>query len=376
MRKKITILFSLLFIAILAGCGNREAEHTQTAKQEEEAETSGESSDEKNVEISEGENILIAYFGRFGNTEFPDGIDASTSASIVVGKDNNLQGTTEYVASLIQENLGGSLHSIQTAEAYPEDYDATVEQNRREQEDGFIPALQSSVENIDQYDVIFLGYPVWATTIPQPIVSFLEAYDFAGKTVIPFCTHAGYGSGDSYDRIEELCPDARVLDGLAIEAEEIAAAGEPVEDWISRLPLVDLTGSNSSRAEEPEEMGVAEIVITADGTQITARLNGSGAAREFASMLPMTVSTTRMGEHEYYGPLETPLTHTEDLQTGYEVGDLAFWTPGDLFAVYFDEPDDPPEGLMILGQITSDMAVFDNMSGAVEMEIALKNQTQ
>lgn len=83
----------------------------------------------------------------------------------------------------------------------------------------------------------------------------------------------------------------------------------------------------------------------------------------------MTVSMTRMGKHEYYGPLDTPLTHTEDLQTGYTVGDLAFWTPGDLFAVYFDEPDEAPEGLMILGRITSNMEVFDDMAGSVEMHI-------
>lgn len=80
----------------------------------------------------------------------------------------------------------------------------------------------------------------------------------------------------------------------------------------------------------------------------------SEAAREFAAMLPIMVSTTRMGEHEYYGSLQIPLTHTDTLQTGYKVGDLAFWTPGDLFAVYFDEPEEAPERLVILGHITSD----------------------
>lgn len=82
---------------------------------------------------------------------------------------------------------------------------------------------------------------------------------------------------------------------------------------------------------------------------------------------------TRMGEHEYYGSLETPLTHTEDLQTGYEVGDLAFWTPGDLLALYFDKPEDAPEGLMILGHITSDLSVFGQFGSHEDVRIELAN---
>ena len=168
MKKKSTIFLSLLLVVLLAGCGNGDTDRTQSAQTGEETENPEGGGDEN----AGRENILIAYFGRFDNTEYPEGIDASASASIVVGKDNNLLGTTEYVASMIQENLGGSLHSIQTAEAYPADYDETVQQNYQEQENDVVPELKSSVENIEQYDVIFLGYPSWATSIPQPIVSF------------------------------------------------------------------------------------------------------------------------------------------------------------------------------------------------------------
>lgn len=135
---------------------------------------------------------LIAYFSRLGNTPFPDGVDAAASASIVVGKDGQLQGTTEFIARMIGKNTGGELHLIQTAEEYPADYDATVDQNHKEQEENFMPQLKNAVENMEQYDTIFIGYPVWATTIPQAIKSFLSEYDFSGKTIIPFCTNAGY----------------------------------------------------------------------------------------------------------------------------------------------------------------------------------------
>lgn len=116
----------------------------------------------------------------------------------------------------------------------------------------------------------------------------------------------------------------------------------------------------------------SDKAITVDGVEILAQLNDSEAAREFRERLPLTFSMTRMGEHKYYGGLEMPLAHTADVQTGYTVGDMGFWTPGDLFAVYFDEPDENPEGLMILGHLISDISVFSDMESSVEMQIDLK----
>ncbi len=145
------------------------------------------------------------------------------------------------------------------------------------------------------------------------------------------------------------------------EAEEIDSAEQEVSAWLNELQLV--------QAEDTANAEASRIVITVGDVEILAELNDSEAAKEFREMLPLTVSMTRMGEHEYYGGLETPLTHTADVQTGYTVGDLAFWTPGDLFAVYFDEPDDAPEGLMVLGHIISDISVFNNMKDFLEMQI-------
>lgn len=370
--KKISILiFSLALALSLPACaGGSVGKTAQNISDDNSAESMAAAEEEsteteKPVETEEisGNHVLIAYFGRWGNTEFPDDVDASSSASIVIGRNENQQGTTEYVADLIQEYVGGDMHLIQTAEPYPEDYDAVVDQNHQEQEENVVPELQSTDLDMSQYDTIFIGYPIWATTIPQPIVSFLSQYDLTGKTIIPFCTHAGYGSGSSYDEIQELCPNSEVRTGLAVEAEKIDFAEQEVLKWLNELRLVkaeDAAGTENSR-----------IVITVDDVEILAELNDSEAAKEFREMLPLTVSMTRMGEHEYYGGLETPLAHTEAVQTGYTVGDLAFWTPGDLFAVYFDEPDDDPEGLMILGHIISDMSVFDNMESSVEMHIDL-----
>lgn len=103
------------------------------------------------------------------------------------------------------------------------------------------------------------------------------------------------------------------------------------------------------------------------------RLHNSQMAQEFKNTLPATVSMTRVGDYEYYGSLENSLTHTEDVQTGYEVGDLALLTPGYLFAVYFDTPEEPPEGLMILGKITSDISTLNQMERSINMKIELNN---
>lgn len=131
------------------------------------------------------------------------------------------------------------------------------------------------------------------------------------------------------------------------------------------------TSTNSQSVEETSNSEQAEnrITITAGNTTIEAQLNESEAAKEFASRLPLTISMNRMGDHEYYGSLDQPLTHAEDTQVGYKVGDFAFWTPGDLFALYFDEPESPPEGLMILGEVTSDLEEVRALGNNEEMTI-------
>ena len=133
MKKKKIAILCLVLVCLLAGCSKEKGTadiSTSTNKEE--------------------SKILIAYFGRWGNTDFPDGIDASTSASVVIGKDDNLQGTTEYVASLIQERIGGDIHLIRTTEPYAADYDEVVDQNHQEQANSSMPELQSVVANMEE----------------------------------------------------------------------------------------------------------------------------------------------------------------------------------------------------------------------------------
>lgn len=119
-------------------------------------------------------------------------MDATTSASIVI--DNEHYGTTEYVSHMIQQAVGGDVHLIETATPYTADFDELRDVNHNEMQQNILPELKDSDLDISKYDTVFIGYPVWATDVPQAVLSFLSEYDLTGKTVIPFCTHDGYGA--------------------------------------------------------------------------------------------------------------------------------------------------------------------------------------
>ena len=104
--------------------------------------------------------ILIAWFSRWGNTNYASDVDASTGASIIVDKGTR-RGTTEVVARYIQTAVGGDLHLIETTASYPTEFDDVRDQNHAEQAAGTLPSLKNRIENMNQYDVVFIGYPVW-----------------------------------------------------------------------------------------------------------------------------------------------------------------------------------------------------------------------
>ena len=191
-----------------------------------------------NKETSISENsILIVYFSRWGNTEYPDDIDAATSASIVL--DGERYGTTEYIAGMIQEAVGGDIYLIETVTPYTADFEELRDVNHKEMADGILPELKTGVWNISEYNTVFVGYPVWATDVPQAVVFFLNQYDLSEKTVIPFCTHDGYGAGNSYQTIRTESNAGNILDGLAIEAKDVYDAEHIVTVWLDKIGMIN-----------------------------------------------------------------------------------------------------------------------------------------
>ena len=144
---------------------------------------------------------LIAYYSRKGN-------------NYVGGKIVNLPvGNTEVAAKLIQERTGSDIFVIDAVKEYPTDYQETTEVARTELDQQARPELHGHVDNMDDYRVIFLGYPNWWGTMPMAVCTFLETYDFSDKIIVPFCTHEGSGMGHSESDIRQLCPKATGAEG-------------------------------------------------------------------------------------------------------------------------------------------------------------------
>src|SRR5208337_4215985 len=135
---------------------------------------------------------LIAYFSRKGN-------------NYVGGSIVNLPiGNTEVIAKKIQELTGSDMFQIKTVKSYPEDYTETKNVAQEEFRKNSRPELTEILDDMDSYDVIYLGYPIWYGTMPMAVFAFLESYDFSGKTIIPYCTHEGSGLGQSVRDIKKL----------------------------------------------------------------------------------------------------------------------------------------------------------------------------
>ena len=143
-------------------------------------------------------------------------------------------GNTRVVAGQIGRALDARVFEIIPATPYPEDYEETVAQVTRERESGYEPPLEASVENIADYDTIWLGFPIWGGSVPPVIRSFLSGHDLSGKTLIPFITHGGYGIGDSLSVLAEHASGARLAGEFVMEADQERRTLEQVTGWLGR----------------------------------------------------------------------------------------------------------------------------------------------
>jgi len=159
---------------------------------------------------------LIAYFSRKGNN-YVDG----RIVDLVVGN-------TEIVARLIHDRVAAEMFHIQTVDGYPADYTQTTEMAKVQLQCHARPEVTKTVPNMKDYDIIFLGYPNWWGSMPMAVFTFLESYDFSGKTIIPFCTHEGSGMGHSERDIRTCCPTAQILKGLPLRGSHVQAVGDDI----------------------------------------------------------------------------------------------------------------------------------------------------
>lgn len=240
LKRLFSIMLAVVVISgMFTGCGSSSAKNNQTTKNDS-AEKSSDINSSSNAVTeavqnnTDNENILIAYFSVPENVD-TDGIDANSGASIVV-KNKDVLGNMQYMAMTIQEAIGGELFRIETKEKYPLEHETLVNQAKEEQNEEVRPELATHIENVEQYDMIFLGYPNWWGDMPQPLYTFLEEYDFSGKTIIPFNSHGGSGFSNTIEEIKKLQSNATVRDdGLSISRNDVADSEQEITDWAKGL---------------------------------------------------------------------------------------------------------------------------------------------
>lgn len=162
---------------------------------------------EKNITAQSSGNILIVYFSWSGNTR--------------------------EIAREIQSQTGADIFEIVPVHPYSDDYNTVLMEAQEDQHNQARPELTGHVDNMDEYDTILLGYPNWWASIPMPIASFLEEYDFSGKQIIPFCSHGGGRFGQSLTAIAKLAPNADIGQGLSVHYSGGSDLPEDVSNWLT-----------------------------------------------------------------------------------------------------------------------------------------------
>lgn len=179
--------------------------------------------------------ILTVYFTRVGNSDFDDDVDAVSGASLLLDEHQELLGNAQVIGQMIQNAAGGDLLPINTLKKYPSSYSATVSEAGSEMNQPALPELINMPDDLDEYDTVFLVYPLWWYTIPKPVEAFLKNYDFTGKTVIPVVTHGGSGTGKSLKDIKAICNGTVLDDPLEIYCGDIPSCRENITAWLKKI---------------------------------------------------------------------------------------------------------------------------------------------
>lgn len=307
-------------------------------------------------------SVLIAYFSWAENAVLEEGVDAMTSPSV------SDPGNVQQLAGWIQEETGGELFSIQVTDPYPSDWDACLERANEERGQDARPALvEPQVENLEQYGMVFLGYPNWWYGVPMALLTFLEENDLSGKDVYLFCSHGTGGLARSVEIITEAAPEANISDNIFDCYEEDAPASQgDIQAWVGELGFSQPQETTSSETEE-SNVETNQISVTCGDTQVVYELNDSPAAQSLLSQLPLTVVVEDFSTNEkvFYPPQELDTTDTPLAEGG--AGTLAYYAPwGDV--VLFYDSFSANSSLFELGEAVSGAEDISQMTGTITVE--------
>ena len=280
-------------------------------KAEPEPSNSSNSSDSSDM----ASKALVVYFSRSGDNYSVGNVE---------------KGNTAIVAEKIAYKTGAEAFEIVPVTPYPADYDECVEYAQAEQESNARPDYVGDVENWGDYDVVFIGYPIWHGDLPMIVYNFIEQHDWNGKTVMPFNTHEGSGQGSTQRTIESLCQGAAVKQGIAIRGSAAQNAKESdieaLDVWLEGLGL-----NNTEKSERKLQIKIGEETLT-------ATLTNNTSAMALVSLLEkgaITIDLEDYGSFEKVGALpETLPQNNEQIDT--DAGDLILYQ-GNQFSIYYDK---------------------------------------
>ena len=176
-------------------------------------------------------STLVVYFSRVGNTDFPDDIDAVSSATLS-RSGSVLKGNAQLIAEWMADEAGAELFEIQTERTYPVDYAETTDVAKQEQNANARPALKTSPGLLDGYSTVYLVFPNWWGDLPMALYSFFDEYDFSGKTIYVSITHEGSGFSRTVNTVQDLEPNATVVEGISIRGGSVTGAEDTVRQFI------------------------------------------------------------------------------------------------------------------------------------------------
>lgn len=254
--------------------------------------------------VEDEEKILVAYFSCTGNTE--------------------------KIAGYIADTLEADIYEIVPAEPYTEEdldyYDETSRAALEQDENSKArPEIDGELENAEDYDVIYIGYPIWWGRLPKIIYTFLETYDFSGKYIVPFCSSAGTGITVSVEEIKVLEPEAHVLTGRRFTS---TVKQSEVVNWVSTLNF-------SADDGKQENENYTSMIVTIGNAKFNAELYNTAAAAEFKKLLPLTLEMSAM-EHEKYYYLDENLLTADEAVGEISAGDIMLWN-GNCIVIFYED---------------------------------------
>ncbi len=361
MKKILPLLLVFAMCFTLAACGNREnAEMTETdpSASSERENASVESDKEQDKEES-------------SNAQQTDGSETGSPTVLVVYF--SATNTTEGVAQVIANTLNADILELEPVNPYTSEdlnYGNSSSRVCREHDDPSLQDIELTVttpDNWDEYDTVFIGYPIWWHAAAWPVNNFVTENDFTGKTVIPFCTSASSGLEGSDTALRDMAGTGNWLSGrnfFSRDSEDTIAA------WVNGLDIPMTT----EQTTQSEPAGT-QLSFSAGDTEIIATLNDLPLAQEITEALPATLTMTRLYEREYYGTsLNWEPDSSYETQVECTPGTLAYWPRGNSLVLLFAHNDEHPtidSGIVVIGEIQTELSAFDRLDRTVEMTVSV-----